>query len=357
MDEASVVDFVIDEEAVAALEIELDELYAARAAGTAHFARWADDIGRSIDEENKFWQVQIEMVQSELNVAYDQAGTSTVVDDSHLQSLYAQVDELENEYRSRINHLEDRRWELENRVDALYSNDPAQQIYEEIDRLYGVINQLADGSQHGNDVNWDLIDQMQQTAWEMEKNLQDRTRELEDQLWALDDALQLFYRNSELENREVQTEMDDALQAIQQRRYELDDMRFVIDAEMNDFFHSFDDGRNDVEEEVRKMETELLTPIRARIRVLENELSDLRDEARALESQVRHARRDIEERQRDVEDQVFDLIENAVDAASAGSVLEGLIEGTATNVDDPATVPADDSDVVVEEPVTVGAGE
>lgn len=356
-DAAVVVDFVIDEDAVAALEATLNDLYAIRDADEAFYTGWADDLARSIAEETKFWESQIENVYAEMSVVLPQSGTSPVVDDSYLQSLYAQLDEMEDEYQSKINHLEDRRLELENKVNALYSNDPAQHIYEEIDRLYGVINQIADGSQNGNDVNWDLIDQLQQMAWQMEQELQDRTREMEDRLWALDDELQLFYRNAEVEMRAVQAEMNDAFQSIQQRRYELDDMRFAIDAEMNDFFHSFDDGRHDVEEEVRKMETELLTPIRARIRVLENEISELRDEARTLESQVRQARHNIEERQRDVEDQVFDLIESAIDAASAINVVEGLIEGTATIVDDPATVPADDTDVVVEEPVAVGAGE
>ena len=342
---------------VTALEAELVVLYALRDSEAEFYANWADEIGRNIGEEDKFWQAQIDAIYDEMSVISGQPDTPPVVDDSYLQSLYAQVDEMEQKQQSEINRLESRRSELENKVNALYSNDPAQHIYEEIDRLYGVINQIADGSQNGYDVNWDLIDQLQQQAWQMEQDLQDRTREMEDLLWALDDELQAFYRNAEVQMREMQAEMDDAFQSMQQRRYELDDMRFVIDAEMNDFFNSFDDGRHDVEEKVRKMETELLTPIRARIRVLENELNDLRDEARALESRVREARHYIEERQREVEDQVFDLIEDAIDAASTTNALESFIAGTATIVDDPTTVPADDTDVVVEEPVAVGAGE
>ncbi|MCH7734562.1 MAG: hypothetical protein IH961_05035 [Chloroflexi bacterium] len=342
---------------VTALEAELVVLYALRDSEAEFYANWADEIGRNIGEEDKFWQAQIDAVYDEMSVISGQPDTPPVVDDSYLQSLYAQVDEMEQKQQSEINRLESRRSELENKVNALYSNDPAQHIYEEIDRLYGVINQIADGSQNGYDVNWDLIDQLQQQAWQMEQDLQDRTREMEDLLWALDDELQAFYRNAEVQMREMQAEMDDAFQSMQQRRYELDDMRFVIDAEMNDFFHSFDDGRHDVDEEVRKIETQLLTPIRARIRVLENELNDLRDEARALESRVREARHYIEERQREVEDQVFDLIEDAIDAASTTNALESFIAGTATIVDDPTTVPADDTDVVVEEPVAVGAGE
>ncbi|MCH8221911.1 MAG: hypothetical protein IH868_00735 [Chloroflexi bacterium] len=342
---------------VTALEAELVVLYALRDSEAEFYANWADEIGRNIGEEDKFWQAQIDAVYDEMSVISGQPDTPPVVDDSYLQSLYAQVDEMEQKQQSEINRLESRRSELENKVNALYSNDPAQHIYEEIDRLYGVINQIADGSQNGYDVNWDLIDQLQQQAWQMEQDLQDRTREMEDLLWALDDELQAFYRNAEVQMREMQAEMDDAFQSMQQRRYELDDMRFVIDAEMNDFFNSFDDGRHDVEEKVRKMETQLLTPIRARIRVLENELNDLRDEARALESRVREARHYIEERQREVEDQVFDLIEDAIDAASTTNALESFIAGTATIVDDPTTVPADDTDVVVEEPVAVGAGE
>ena len=86
-------------------------------------------------------------------------------------------------------------------------------------------------------------------------------------------------------------------------------------------------------------------------------MNELRDEARALESQIRDARHYIEERQRDVEDQVFDLIEDAIDAASTPNALTSFIEGTATIVDHPTTVPEDDTDVVVEEPAAVGAGE
>ena len=178
------------------------------------------DIVRSVDEENKFWQDQIDNVQNDINVAYSDSGTSTVVDDSYLQSLYAQVDEMENEYQSKVNHLEDLRWELENKVNTLYSDDPAQHIYEEIDRLYDEMNQVSDGSHDGNNVDWNYIDQLQQAAWEMEQDLQDRTRALEDQLWTLDDALQLFYRNAEVENRDVQAEMNEAFQSMQTRRYE-----------------------------------------------------------------------------------------------------------------------------------------
>ncbi len=294
------------------LEGEISELKLLRDSEAESYYQQLYGIDRSIDEESSFWQSQIESVRFEIDALRSQSGgVSGSADDSFLQSLIAQVDGMEKDYQAQINKLESRRSTLEAQVNNLHSEDPAQRIYGQIDELNGILYQIAEESGSTAEGSQRQIEDLQRIAFEMEQALQDRTRALEDELWALDDELQEFYRSTELSMRDVQGEMDSAFKELQSRRFELDDARFAIESEMKMIFNSFDGGRNVIEEEVRRLEAELLQPIRIRIREIEIRLKDLRKQARDLERQIRNAEYFVDDRRRDLENGVFDLLENA----------------------------------------------
>ncbi len=135
-------------------------------------------------------------------------------------------------------------------------------------------------------------------------------------------------------------------------------MNFAIQQEMDEFFRNFDGSNHVIEEEVRKIETELLTPIRAQIRVLESELNELYGQAGDLENQIRDARRAVEAKQREAEDQVFDLLEEAVNAASGTNpvVDEPVVEPITMPVETTPETPVDSTPEPTVEPTAVGAG-
>ena len=135
-------------------------------------------------------------------------------------------------------------------------------------------------------------------------------------------------------------------------------MNFAIQQEMDEFFRNFDGSNHVIEEEVRKIETELLTPIRAQIRVLESELNELYGQAGDLENQIRDARRAVEVKQREAEDQVFDLLEEAVNAASGTNpvVDEPVVEPITVPVEPTPETPVDSTPEPTVEPTAVGAG-
>ena len=230
---------------------------------------------------------------------------------------------MEDDYQSKIDALEGRRSELEAQANKLSFEDPAQHIYEKIDELNGILYQFADKSGTVAVDNQRHMDELQRRAFEMEQELQDKTRVLEDRLWDLDDKLQDYYRELELSQRGVQNDSGTAFNELQSRRFALDDERFLIENEMNEFFNGFDGGRHEIEAEAKRLEGELLGPIRVRIREIEIHLKDLRIEARTLERQIRSAEDFVDDRRRELEDDVFNLLEGALLAGEA-LIEEGL---------------------------------
>ena len=309
------------------LEGEISDLRLLRDAGAEPYYMKLVRIDRSIDEESSFWQSQIEIVRLEIDGLLRQSsGVAGSADDSFLQSLISQVADMEREYQAQINKLEDRRSTLDAQVNNLHSTDPAQHIYEKIDELNVILYQIAEESGSTAQGNQRQIEELQRKAFEMEEALKNKTRALEDDLWSLDDELQDFYRSSELNMRDVQGEMDAAFKGLQSRRFELDDARFAIESEMKGFFNSFDDGRRGIESEVKRLEAELLQPIRIRIREIEIRLKDLRQEARGLERRIRAAEHSVDGRRRDLENDVFDLLERAIGVSEA-LTGDGLLTG------------------------------
>ena len=297
------------------LESEISDLKLLRDSEAEPYYQQLAGIDRSINEESLFWQSQIDIVRFEIEELESQSsGVSGSTDDTYLQSLISQVGDLEDDYQARISKLEGHRSTLDGQVNNLYSGDPAQHIYEQIDELNRILYQLAEESGSTAQGNQRQIEELQRKAYEMEGALQDRTRALEDVLWSLDDQLQDFYRSAELSMRDVQGEMDAAFSELQLRRFALDDERFVIEREMKTIFNSFDGRRNKIEEEANRLEAELLQPIRIRIREIEIRLKDLRKEARVLERQIRNAEDFVDDRRRDLEIGVFDLLESAIGA-------------------------------------------
>ena len=74
--------------------------------------------------------------------------------------------------------------------------------------------------------------------------------------------------------------------------------------------------------------------------------------AHDLEGQIKDARRAVEAKQREVEDQVFDLLEEAVNAASG---TNPVVEPT-TVVEEPTVEPTPVVEEPTVEPTAVGAG-
>ncbi len=313
------------------LEGEISDLRLLRDSEAEPYYLKLDGIDRSIEEESLFWQSQIESVRFEIDGLSSQpSGVSGSADESFLHSLISQVEDMEDDHQTQINKLESHRSTLEAQVNSLYSTDPAQHIYEQIDELNGILFHVAEESGSVAEDNQRRIEELQRRAFEMEGALKDKTRALEDHLWSLGDKLQDIYRSTELNMRDVQGEMDAAFSELQTRRFELDDVRFAIESEMKGFFNSFDDGRREIEEEANRLEAELLQPIRIRIREIEIKLKDLRKEARVLERRIRDAENAVDGQRRDLENDVFDLLEAAIGVGEA-LMDDGLLTG-----DDPA---------------------
>ena len=326
-------------------EIDLAELDRAAALTTLDEAR--NDLQAERDELVAQRQPDIDFLNVKI-ADLDGASTATVVTtvipdglSDELEELRAKLARLEQEYTDKTHKLETLLATIDRELNGLNSDDgPVAQIYRNIDQLNEKLNGLYQASEQDQVHQNDAVNDLVARAERLQEELTTRARRVEEQLFEIDDQLQRLYRNGQDNQFDEQIAFNQAQRALEDRRFELDDRRWLFDQEQQDMYSQNNDPYRDIQEKADLIYATEVQPLQDRIAQLEEELNSLRDEERSLERQLRQAERTVREREREIEDRVFDILEAATSDPAAGGVAG--IDGVVDELIDPAIDLADD---------------
>jgi hypothetical protein len=194
---------------------------------------------------------------------------------------------------------------------------------------------------------------LEEQARTMQRELQNKTRALEELIWDIDDRLNVFYRGQQSGGNEVQIQYEAEMALIQQRRIDIEEQRWAIEIEQRSVFEEIEAGQAAAVAEIKAIENGEGRELKNQIRTLELELRGFFATQRELEIKMDAARGLVEDKKRELEDNVLDLLEGAagVDGGDlTGSVTEG--DTTETEVGPDGTLPELD-EVVEPDPAAI----
>ncbi len=156
----------------------------------------------------------------------------------------------------------------------------------------------------------------------LEQSLRSRIDDLEENLWAVSDGLEVLYRRYEERREALHDAFSDEISLLDGRRSELDERRWALEDDASARRQALEAERRASEEDKRAAITAIeegeLLPLTARISDLEGELATLHERERTLKGQVREIRAGLEPKARELENQMLDVFESAVESAEAG---------------------------------------
>ena len=155
------------------------------------------------------------------------------------------------------------------------------------------------------------VQTLENRARELEDELQQKTRALEEELWVLEDQLSVYYRDQESGGHQIQVEYEKEMALLQQRRTDIEEQRWAIELEQRTVFEEIEAKNAAAHQEIKRIEDGQFREIKTKIRELELELRGLYATRREIELRMDDARQLVEEKQREIEDNVLDLLEVA----------------------------------------------
>jgi hypothetical protein len=220
---------------------------------------------------------------------------------------------------------------------------PIEQIYRDIDQLNNRIEELRYLSDQDQLAKNDAVNSLAVQAEYLQQQLNAEINLIEQQLFDIDDELQLLYRDSEDNRYDGQIAFNEAQRALEDRRYALDDQRWLLDQQQQDLHSQNVDPWKEVQVKADLIWATEIQPLQDRINELENELQDLWNEQRQLEREMRLAEQGIRDRERELEDKVFDLLDAAAgDGPPTGETgIDGTFDGSIEPIDGPQIDPID----------------
>jgi hypothetical protein len=309
----------------------------------------ADAIRAEITTVETNWGVLIAELNNKIAILESDLGTTSAgVDNSdRIHSLRLQAEEMERQLQSDISDLESLVHELYRQADEANSGDSGRhaEIQNSIDELNDQLQAIWDrDSSKGLEILLQ-VQALEKQVRVLQEEQEELQYALEEELWDLDDKLSLFYRDQNNDTQTLEIEFQAEANALQDRRSELDELRWAIDDEQRVVFDEINDKQNDANEQIRLIESEQLGALKDKMVVLEGELRVLYEQRRDLENKLRDAEALVEEKKRELEDKVFDALESAagtVDEAGdtvltateeSGTDTAGIDEGDTADVD------------------------
>lgn len=328
---------------------ELDALQADSTAttSTASSTQSAADIQANIDSVEANWNGLIGEITNKILTLKNEliVGSADSDLEQRIHNLKLQGEEMERELNVKIANLEAVVNELYNQANNYNSGNSAEatEIQRQIDELNAKLETIwQQNSANGLEILLQVQALEKQVRILEEEREQEQYR-LEEELWELDDQLSRFYKDQNSGNQTLEAEFQARADALQLRRFELDELRWANNDEQQAAWDAFEVARRETESEIKRIEEEDLGAIHSQVRELESALQVLYDQRRDLENQIRAAQNLVEQKKRELEDQVFDALESA-----AGTVDEaGEAVLTATEESGPelkegtVVVPAD----------------
>ncbi len=330
---------------VAALEAARDETLAG-------LQTQIDEVNDLIaDTESQYLDQIAELQSSEPETAFVNATDQIGARQAEIQELSEHAAHMENEFNEKIRVLEERREQVMRSLnDHAGGGSDVAHLENELARLHDELNALHNSGFEASRNSQIRMEELQNEAVRLEKQLNLDIRALEDQLWELDGRIAELYRTGHDSSFDPHAEFNERMKEIELERFELDQRRWELDDEQHNAFDQFHNYGSEMQAEIDAKRAEVLDPLYARVDEIQDEMKALRDRQRELEDKLRDARRSVEEQIREIEDQTLDLIEEAVTSAEEnaeslngleGSILDG-IDTSALGETGSGDVPADE---------------
>jgi len=273
------------------------------------------DVQAEIDSVEAYWRDIIGDITNQIDVLENELliGTSDDAADTRIHSLKLQVTEEDLAWNNKITELDNRVQELFRQMDATNSGNSGQlveievQIEEMNARLEGIwSNESANGLDHLQGVQ-----ELEKQARVLEEEHEQTTCRLEEELWDLEDRMSLFYKDQKSGTSDKTAEFEVQSAALQQRRFDIEELRFVLEQEQRAGFELIENEQREAQLQFKLIEEEKFEVIRAQIRSIELELRDFYAQQRVIENAMRDAEGRIEDKKRELEEKVLDALEQA----------------------------------------------
>ncbi|MFP6595725.1 MAG: hypothetical protein VB860_12290 [Dehalococcoidia bacterium] len=271
---------------------------------------------------------------------------------------------LEEDFNATTDKLQGLLSSIENELNELYSfgNAPVEQIYRDIETINAQITDYQRVSEQDQLEKNDAVNSLAAQAEILQNQLNADIRYLEEQLFNIDDELQRLYRVSNDDNYDSQIVFNQAQRALEDRRYDLDDQRWLIDQEQQDLYSKNVDPWRDVQVKADLIYASEIQPLQDRIVRIDDEIGSLWEEIQSIERQMRSARRGIEDRERELEDKAFDFLDRIADGETkiddglgfdpiGEPFIEEPFDPISDFVDDPDGLGDFDPSLITDEPV------
>lgn len=278
---------------------------------------------------------ELEAATGSVSTTVTEVGPTAV--DLEIQALQNQVALLENELNEKIRVLEERRNKIQSALaDTAASGADIAALEAKLVLLHDELNALQnsgfDASRNYNI----LMEELQNKAVSLEKQLSLDIRTLEDKIWEFDGRINEMYRSSNGSTFDPHAKFSARLKEIELQRFELEQRRWDLDDEQQAAFNQFNNVGSEQQAEADALRAEVLDPLYDRINVLEEELRELRLTQREIEDRRREAQKLVDEQIRELELQTLELIDDAVTAAEEGAESLSALENGVLEDFDPA---------------------
>ena len=226
------------------------------------------DLAAQIAEVEAYWTGLIDQATKAILEYKSQIGT-TSENDARIQNLKLQARELEDALNTEIAQLENTINELYRQANNGSAGDtsPIEDIQRQIDALHDRLTEIWQADPTKSLQNLRLVQELEKKARDMQEELEQTTYRLEEELWDLDDKINVYWK--------VQTDQQQDREAELRREQNLIDDRF---------------------DAIQAVEQEELGSLKEQINALEEELRTFRDQQRELDAQLREGQILVEEK-------------------------------------------------------------
>ena len=344
---------------IATLQSEIDQVASDRDAAVAPLNDIVNGLQADRDALVAAQQPAIDDLNTqifELQSAEVETVTTTVIPEGvteELVTLRNKMALLEEDFNATTEKLQGLLSSIDNELNELYTfgNAPVEQIYRDVDAINAQINDLQQASERDQLEKNDAVNSLVAQAEFLQNQLNADIRYLEEQLYNIDDELQRLYRISNDDNYDSQIVFNQEQRALEDRRYDLDDQRWLIDQEQQELYSQNVDPWRDVQIKADLIYASEIQPLQDRIVRIDDEIRSLWEEIQSIERQMRSARQGIEDRERELEDKAFDFLDRIADGETkidSGFGFDPIGEPFTEEPFDPINDFVDDPDGIID---------
>ncbi len=302
----------------------------------------AVDIQASIKATETHWNNRIDEIVIKIAALQNELVVGSSDDDSldsRTNSLRLQAAEMDKELNEKISNIEALVNELYDQANNYNSSGSGQgiEIQRQIDDLNDNLENIwASSSKDGLQI-LVQVQALQKRVRVLEDEREAEQYRLEEEIWDLDDKLSRSYKNQNSGTQSKEAEYQAIAEALNQRRFELDELRWTAGIEQQDALDAINAKQMETNQEINLIEQTQFGTIKTQMRELEDALQVFYNQQRDLENVLRDAQRLVEQKKRELEDKVFDALENA--AGTVDQAGETILTATEEIGSETLTIP------------------